>query len=89
MRKHLLLSLLLSLLPALSALAAPFKPNSGLWWEEPVTGRFYSVEIAPSGKTFVVVTEFDEQGKPVRRSMRGQLQLIVHHDARAHQDAVL
>lgn len=75
MRKHLLLSLLLSLLPALSALAAPFKPNSGLWWEEPVTGRFYSVEIAPSGKTFVVVSEFDEQGKPVWRSMRGQLQL--------------
>jgi len=75
MRKHLLLSLLLCLLPALSALAAPLKPNSGLWWEEPVTGRFYSVEIAPSGKTFVVVSEFDEQGQPVWRSMRGELQL--------------
>ncbi|MGE4073353.1 MAG: hypothetical protein AB7E72_19450 [Lysobacterales bacterium] len=75
MYKRLLLSLLLCLLPALAALAAPLKPNSGLWWEEPVTGRFYSVEIAPSGKTFVVVSEFDEQGQPVWRSMRGQLQL--------------
>lgn len=75
MRKRLLLSLLLWLVPALSALAAPLQPNSGLWWEEPVTGRFFSVEIAPSGKTLVVVSEFDEQGKPVWRSMRGQLEL--------------
>jgi hypothetical protein len=75
MSKRLLLRLLLLTIPPLSALAAPLQPNSGLWWEEPVTGRFYSVEIAPSGKTFVVVSEFDEQGKPVWRSMRGQLEL--------------
>lgn len=75
MRRRLLLSLILCLLPALAAFASPLKPNSGLWWEEPVTGRFYSVEIAPSGKTFVLVSEFDEQGQPVWRSLRGQLQL--------------
>lgn len=60
-------------LVTLSAHAQSLRPNSGLWWEEPVTGRFYSVEIAPSGRAFVVISEFDEQGKPVWRTMRGDL----------------
>ncbi len=65
--------LLLLCLMTLSVHAESLRPNSGLWWEEPVTGRFYSVEIAPSGQTFVVISEFDEHGKPVWRSMRGTL----------------
>lgn len=63
----------LLMIAALPLHAAGLRPNSGLWWEEPVTGRFYSVEIAPSGRTFVVLSEFDEDGKPVWRSMRGNL----------------
>lgn len=62
-------------LSALAAPAAPLQPNSGLWWEEPVTGRFYAVEIAPSGRSYVVVSEFDAAGKPVWRAMRGELVL--------------
>lgn len=82
MRNAVLLSLLLLTIPVMSAVAAPLKPNSGLWWEEPVTGRFYAVEIAPSGKTFVVVSEFDEQGHTVWRSMRGDLQLSTEQEQR-------
>ena len=63
------------LFSTLSAHAAPLKPNSGLWWEEPVTGRFFAVEIAPSGRSFVVISEFDEQGRPTWRAMRGDLTL--------------
>ncbi len=66
--------LLVSILPALAA-AAPLKPNSGLWWEEPTTGRFFAVEIAPSGKTYVVISEFDATGKPVWKAMRGELEV--------------
>lgn len=65
---------LMCLLPMLAG-AQALRPNSGLWWEEPVTGRFYSVEIAPSGRTFVVISEFDADGKPVWRSMRGELEV--------------
>ena len=74
--RSLLLTLLLLPLSfsfSFAAAAEPLKPNSGLWWEEPVTGRFYAVEIAPSGMTYVVISEFDERGKPVWHSMRGQL----------------
>lgn len=63
---------LICLLPMLAG-AQTLRPNSGLWWEEPVTGRFYAVEIAPSGRTFVVISEFGADGKPVWRSMRGDL----------------
>lgn len=63
----------LLMIAALPLQAEGLRPNSGLWWEEPVTGRFYAVEIAPSGRTFVVLSEFDEDGKPVWRSMRGNL----------------
>lgn len=63
---------LLCWLPMLAG-AQALRPNSGLWWEEPVTGRFYAVEIAPSGRTFVVISEFGADGKPVWRSMRGDL----------------
>lgn len=65
---------LLCLVPMLAG-AQALRPNSGLWWEEPVTGRFYAVEIAPSGRTFVVISEFDADGKPVWRSMRGELEV--------------
>lgn len=66
----------IALLVTVSAVhAAPLKPNSGLWWEEPVTGRFFAVEIAPSGRSFVVISEFDEQGRPTWRAMRGELTL--------------
>lgn len=65
---------LLCLLPMFAG-AQSLRPNSGLWWEEPVTGRFYAVEIAPSGRTYVVISEFDADGKPVWRSMRGDLQI--------------
>lgn len=61
------------LFTAFTAHAASLKPNSGLWWEEPVTGRFFAVEIAPSGRTFVVISEFDDQGRPSWRTMRGEL----------------
>jgi hypothetical protein len=73
MARRSLLSTFLLLLFSLAAAAAPLRPNSGLWWEEPVTGRFYAVEIAPSGMTYVVISEFDEHGKPVWHSMRGRL----------------
>lgn len=63
------------LFTAFTAHAAPLQPNSGLWWEEPVTGRFFAVEIAPSGRAFVVISEFDEQGRPTWRAMRGDLAL--------------
>lgn len=63
---------LLCCLPMLAG-AQSLRPSSGLWWEEPVTGRFYAVEIAPSGRTFVVISEFGADGKPVWRSMRGEL----------------
>ncbi len=82
MNKRVFLMLCLLLMQG-TASAASLKPNSGLWWEEPVTGRFYSVEIAPSGKTFVVISEFDEQGKPVWRSMRGELELSSEQEQRA------
>jgi len=65
---------LLCLLPMFAG-AQTLRPNSGLWWEEPVTGRFYAVEIAPSGRTFVVISEFAADGKPVWRSMRGEIQV--------------
>ena len=70
-----LLSAIALLVTVSAAHAAPLKPNSGLWWEEPVTGRFFAVEIAPSGRTFVVISEFDEQGRPSWRTMRGELTL--------------
>ncbi len=68
-------ALLFTAFTAFTAHAAALQPNSGLWWEEPVTGRFYAVEIAPSGRTFVVISEFDEQGRPSWRTMRGELTL--------------
>lgn len=70
-----LLSAIALLVTVSAAHAAPLKPNSGLWWEEPVTGRFFAVEIAPSGRSFVVISEFDEQGRPTWRAMRGELTL--------------
>jgi hypothetical protein len=60
-------------LSSFGAGANPLRPNSGLWWEEPVTGRFYAVEIAPSGKTYVVISEFGADGKPTWKAMRGDL----------------
>ena len=53
------LVILMGLLPIFAG-AQTLRPSSGLWWEEPVTGRFYSVEIGADGK-------------PVWRSMRGDL----------------
>ncbi len=66
-----------------SATASPLRPNSGLWWEEPVTGRFYSVEIAPSGKTYVVISEFAADGKPAWKAMRGDLVVTSEQEQRA------
>ncbi len=82
MARSLLLSMLL-LLVSFAAAAAPLQPNSGLWWEEPTTGRFYAVEIAPSGMTYVVISEFDAQGKPVWHSMRGRLTVTTEQEQRA------
>lgn len=77
------LLMLVLLLSAGAALAEPLRPNTGLWWEEPVTGRFYAVSIAPSGRTFVVISEFDEQGRPRWQAMRGSLQLSSEIEQRA------
>lgn len=77
-----LISILLCIFPTL-ALAAPLQPNSGLWWEEPTTGRFYAVEIAPSGKTYVVISEFDANGKAVWKAMRGDIEVKSEQEQRA------
>lgn len=78
-----LCALLVLLTLSAVAIAAPLQPNSGLWWEEPVTGRFYAVEIAPSGRAFVVISEFDENGKPRWTSMRGEIELSSEAEQRA------
>lgn len=63
--------------------AEPLLPNSGLWWEEPVTGRFYAIEIAPSGKTYVVLSEFDAEGRPSWLALRGQLEVASEQEQAA------
>lgn len=74
---------LVLLMLSAATIAAPLQPNSGLWWEEPVTGRFYAVEIAPSGRAFVVISEFDENGKPRWTSMRGEIEVSSEAEQRA------